>query len=48
MINDELNNFSNYDPAFEMNSPTGYANGAVIALIILGYLIYSLIKPERS
>ena len=32
---------------FEMNSPTGYAIGAVIALIILGYLLYSLIKPEK-
>jgi len=32
--------------AFEMNSPAGYAIGAVIALIILAYLIYSLIKPE--
>jgi K+-transporting ATPase KdpF subunit len=36
------------EPAvFEMNSPTGYAIGAVIALVILGYLVYSLIKPER-
>jgi len=33
--------------AFEMNSPAGYAIGAVIALIILGYLAYSLIKPEK-
>jgi K+-transporting ATPase KdpF subunit len=32
---------------FEMNSPTGYAIGAVIAMAILGYLVYSLIKPER-
>jgi len=32
--------------AFEMNSPAGYAIGAVIALIILVYLLYSLIKPE--
>jgi K+-transporting ATPase KdpF subunit len=32
--------------AFEMNSPVGYAIGAVIALIILAYLLYSLIKPE--
>ena len=28
---------------FEMNSPAGYAIGAVIALIILAYLLYSLI-----
>lgn len=33
--------------AFEMNSPTGYAIGSVIALVILGYLVYSLIKPEK-
>jgi K+-transporting ATPase KdpF subunit len=33
--------------SFEMNSPTGYAIGAVIGLIILGYLAYSLIKPEK-
>jgi K+-transporting ATPase KdpF subunit len=25
----------------------GYIGGAVIALLILGYLLYSLIKPER-
>jgi len=33
--------------AFEMNSPTGYAIGSVIALIILAYLLYSLVKPEK-
>jgi K+-transporting ATPase KdpF subunit len=33
--------------SYEMNSPTGYAIGAAIALLILGYLVYSLIKPER-
>jgi K+-transporting ATPase KdpF subunit len=33
--------------AFEMNSPTGYMIGAVIAIIILGYLLYSLVRPER-
>jgi K+-transporting ATPase KdpF subunit len=33
--------------AFEMNSPTGYAIGAVIAMVILGYLLYSLVKPEK-
>ncbi len=32
--------------SFEMNSPAGYAIGAVIALIILAYLLYSLIEPE--
>lgn len=33
--------------AFEMNSPAGYAIGAVIALILLGYLLFSLVKPEK-
>lgn len=33
--------------SFEMNSPAGYAIAAAIALVILGYLVYSLIKPER-
>jgi len=33
--------------AFEMNSPSGYAIGGLIAFIILGYLVYSLIKPEK-
>jgi len=32
---------------FEMNSLCGYAIGALLALIILGYLVYALIKPER-
>ncbi|NTW23717.1 MAG: potassium-transporting ATPase subunit F [Lentimicrobium sp.] len=31
----------------EVNSPNGYLVGFIIALIILGYLIYSLVKPER-
>jgi K+-transporting ATPase KdpF subunit len=31
----------------EMNNLTGYILGAVIALFILGYLLYSLIKPEK-
>jgi K+-transporting ATPase KdpF subunit len=31
----------------QMNSSTGYAVGAVIALFILVYLIYSLVKPEK-
>ncbi|MDD4922542.1 MAG: K(+)-transporting ATPase subunit F [Bacteroidales bacterium] len=25
----------------------GYVIGAVIALLVLGYLLYSLIKPEK-
>lgn len=29
------------------DSPSGYVAGAVIALIILAYLLYSLIKPEK-
>ncbi len=33
--------------AFEMNRTAGYAIGAVIALVILAYLIYSLVKPEN-
>jgi len=31
----------------EVNSPNGYLVGIIIALIILGYLIYSLVKPEK-
>lgn len=31
----------------ELNNTTGYEIGAVIALMILGYLLYSLIKPEK-
>lgn len=31
----------------EMSTPTGYIIGAIIALAILGYLVYSLIKPEK-
>lgn len=33
--------------AAETSTPTGYIIGAIIALAILGYLIYSLIKPEK-
>jgi K+-transporting ATPase KdpF subunit len=31
----------------EIDTSTGYVIGAVIALCILAYLIYSLIKPEK-
>jgi K+-transporting ATPase KdpF subunit len=31
----------------EINLCTGYVIGAIIALFILGYLFYTLIKPER-
>jgi K+-transporting ATPase KdpF subunit len=30
-----------------MNSRTSYVIGAIIALLILGYLVFSLIKPEK-
>jgi len=33
--------------SFEMNTSTGYIIGAVIALLIFGYLLYSLVKPEK-
>jgi K+-transporting ATPase KdpF subunit len=32
---------------FEVNSSTGYVIGAIIALFLLGYLLYSLVKPEK-
>jgi len=31
----------------DKSDSAGYVAGAVIALFILGYLIYSLIKPEK-
>ena len=31
----------------ETNLSSGYIIGAIIALLIFGYLIYSLVKPER-
>jgi K+-transporting ATPase KdpF subunit len=33
--------------ASDMNTSTGYLAGAVIALLLLGYLLYSLIRPEK-
>ena len=33
--------------SFEMNNSNGYIIGAVIALLIFGYLLYTLIKPEK-
>lgn len=30
-----------------MNTHTEYITGMIIAVIILGYLIYTLIKPEK-
>jgi K+-transporting ATPase KdpF subunit len=35
------------ESTFEMNNSTGYVIGAFIAFIILIYLIYSLVKPEK-
>ena len=29
------------------SNPAGYITGAVIALFILGYLIYSLVNPDK-
>lgn len=31
----------------QASNSSGYLIGAVIALFILGYLVYSLIKPEK-
>jgi K+-transporting ATPase KdpF subunit len=31
----------------EMNSIAGYVIGAIIALFILGYLLYTLFRPEK-
>jgi K+-transporting ATPase KdpF subunit len=33
--------------AIEINNSIGYLIGVIIALFILGYLLYSLIKPEN-
>jgi K+-transporting ATPase KdpF subunit len=33
--------------SLEVTTSTGYIIGAVIALFIFGYLIYSLIYPEK-
>ncbi len=30
-----------------ITTSTGYVIGAVLALLILGYLLYSFIKPEK-
>ncbi|MCX6253503.1 MAG: K(+)-transporting ATPase subunit F [Bacteroidia bacterium] len=31
----------------EMNHSSGYVIGAIIALFIFGYLLYTLVKPEK-
>ena len=31
----------------EMNNSIGYTIAALLALFILGYLLYSLVKPEK-
>jgi K+-transporting ATPase KdpF subunit len=33
--------------SFGMNISLGYIAGAAIALLIFGYLIYTLIKPDK-
>ena len=33
--------------SIETNNSSGYIFGALIALCILGYLLYTLIKPEK-
>ena len=33
--------------ALIFSNPTGYLTGAIIALLIFGYLFYSLFKPEK-
>jgi K+-transporting ATPase KdpF subunit len=32
---------------FEMNPSSEYVIGAIIALLLLGFLFYSLFKPEK-
>ena len=32
---------------YEMSTPTWYVIGGILAVFILAYLIYSLIKPEK-
>ena len=34
-------------PAVEMNSFGWYVVGALVAILLLGYLLYSLVKPEK-
>jgi K+-transporting ATPase KdpF subunit len=29
------------------NNPSGYLIGGIIAILILGYLVYTLIRPEK-
>lgn len=35
------------DKPMEVSSTSGYIAGAIIAILILVYLFYSLIKPEK-
>jgi K+-transporting ATPase KdpF subunit len=35
------------ESTFRMNNSTGYIIGALIAFLVLLYLIYSLVKPEK-
>jgi len=34
------------DPSFS-NGPVSYIIGGIIALLILGYLIYTLLRPDK-
>jgi len=34
-------------PSVETNTSAGYIFGSVIALLILGYLVFTLIRPEK-
>lgn len=33
--------------ALTLSGSSGYVIGALIALLILGYLVFSLVKPEK-
>ncbi len=35
------------ESGFDKSASMGYILGGVIAFIILGYLVYSLVKPEK-
>lgn len=38
---------ANAGSAVETSIVTGYVIGAVLALLLLAYLVYSLIRPEK-
>jgi K+-transporting ATPase KdpF subunit len=39
--------FSPASRVIETNTPNGYVAGIIIAILILGYLVYTLAKPEK-